>query len=412
MTTSQNGCRFCTSPLKRTFVNLGNSPLSNSYLSFESLKKKEYYYPLHVYVCEACLLVQLEEIESPEHIFNDYAYFSSYSDSWLQHSQNFAHQAIQRLKLDSKSQVLEIASNDGYLLQYFQKAGIPVLGVEPAQNVAEVAIKKNISTHVGFFNKELADRFAAQDFSADLIVANNVLAHVPRLNDFVAGLKLLLKPRGIISIEVPHLLKLMIENQFDTIYHEHYSYFSLLVLQKLFCAHALHIFDVETLMTHGGSLRLFICHADERTYKDTERLTVQLKEERRYGLERLDVYDQFFERIQHIRIALLTLLVQLKQANKKVVGYGAPAKGNTLLNYCNITPDLLPFTVDRSPYKQGRYLPGSRIPILNPDEIRESKPDYILILPWNIKSEIMDQLAFVKDWNCKFIVAIPEVSLI
>ena len=406
-----NLCRFCGTQLGRTFVDLGRSPLSNSFLTPEQLQLPEPHYPLHAYVCENCLLVQLEEFETAERIFGDYLYFSSYSDSWLIHCETYATHMTEKLGLGANSMVVEVASNDGYLLQYFNRLGVGVLGVEPAGNVAAVAHERGVPTEVAFFGVATARRLAAAGKSADLICANNVLAHVPDLNDFVGGFKILLKPGGLITVEFPHLLKLIEKRQFDTIYHEHFSYFSLLVAKNVFASHQLRLFDVDCLPTHGGSLRVHVSHAEDTSRAPTERLHAVLAEERDAGLADLSTYDQFAETVVDVKCQLLAFLIAARRAGKLVVGYGAPAKGNTLLNYCGIGPELLRFTVDRNPHKQGLFLPGVQLPIFGAERILESKPDFVLILPWNIKDEIMEQMSAVRGWGGKFVVPIPDLEV-
>jgi SAM-dependent methyltransferase len=405
-------CRFCETPLSRTFLDLGKSPLANSYLKPAQLHQVEKFYPLHVFVCERCLLVQLQDFEGPERIFTDYAYFSSYSDAWLAHAKTYTEMARQRFGLDHRSQVVEIASNDGYLLQYFGEQGIPVLGIEPAVNVAEVAIAKGIPSITRFFGDALAAELMAEGTQADLIVANNVLAHVPELNDFLRGLRRLLKPHGVITLEFPHLLRLIAENQFDTIYHEHFSYFSFCTIEVIFASHRLTVFDVEELPTHGGSLRIMARHTDDDSKPVCDRVGALLAKEVSAGLNTINGYGAFSERVQETKRTLLEFLIQVKRDGKRIVGYGAPAKGNTLLNYCGIGPDFLDYTVDRSPHKQGRYLPGTHIPIHEPDRIRETRPDYVLILPWNLKEEVRRQMAYISEWGGKFVVPIPHVEVL
>jgi 2-polyprenyl-3-methyl-5-hydroxy-6-metoxy-1,4-benzoquinol methylase len=404
-------CRFCGSEDLHSFVNLGMSPLSNSYLTSEQLQQMEPFYPLHCFVCSACFLVQLEEFESPAQIFSDYAYFSSYAETWLRHARQYVDAMVSRLELDKHSFVVEIASNDGYLLQNFLPRGIPVLGIEPAANVAQAALAKGIATLVTFFTRELALELAEQGKRADLIIANNVLAHVPALNDFVAGLKVLLKPGGVMTLEFPHLLRLMADNQFDTIYHEHFSYFSFLTAARIFAAHGLAIFDVEELPTHGGSLRIYGCHREDRGKPESPRIKALQDREREFGLNQLQVYLAFQARVKKTKRQILAFLIEQKGAGKQIVGYGAPAKGNTLLNYCGIRTDFLDYTVDRSPHKQGLFLPGTHIPILSPERIGETKPDYVFILPWNLKEEIMAQMAGVREWGGRFVVPIPEIEV-
>ena len=429
-------CRFCHAPLEHLFADLGMSPLSNSYLRAEELSRMERFYPLAAYVCARCFLVQLPEFESPEAIFGDYAYFSSYSESWLAHAKAYCEAMRSRLALDERSLVIEIASNDGYLLQYFREAGVPVLGIEPAANVAAVAREKGIETLVQFFGVETA---RALPRKADLLLGNNVLAHVPDLNDFVAGMKIALAEGGTITMEFPHLLRLIEGNQFDTIYHEHFSYFSLLTVRQVFAKHGLTIVDVEELPTHGGSLRIYAKHEEAairsvardlgdggsdcvhpetaRPHRSLATLGMPSVEalearERAFGLDRLETYARFNEQVRATKRALLDFLVRAKNDGKSVVGYGAPAKGNTLLNYCGIRADFLDYTVDRSPHKQGLFLPGTHIPIFGPERIAETKPDYVLILPWNLRDEIAGQMAHIREWGGKFVVPIPRVEVL
>jgi 2-polyprenyl-3-methyl-5-hydroxy-6-metoxy-1,4-benzoquinol methylase len=387
------------------------SPLSNAYLTAEQTGKMEPFYPLHAYVCEGCFLVQLEEFQSPENIFSDYAYFSSYSDTWLKHAQDYAEHATKRFGLSPAALVVEIASNDGYLLQYFKRAGIPVLGIEPAGNVARVAQEAGIPTRTEFFGTTLAKQLVAEAKHADLLIGNNVLAHVPDLNDFVAGMKIILKRGGSITLEFPHLLRLMEQNQFDTIYHEHFSYFSFTTAEKVLGRHGLEVFDVEELATHGGSLRLYACHAGEKGHPVTPSPQRLRERESKFGLTDLAAYLSFSEQVRETKRALLSFLIEAKRKGQSIVGYGAPAKGNTLLNYCGIGTDFLDYTVDRNPHKQGRFLPGTHIPIHAPERIVETKPDYVLILPWNLKDEIIEQMAVVREWGGKFVVPIPQVTV-
>jgi len=409
---SNLGCRFCGAPLSDVFVDLGASPLANSYLEPEDLGKAEPFYPLCVYVCAECFLVQLPEEEKPEAIFSDYAYFSSYSESWLRHAETYASAVIERFGLGPGHQVIEIASNDGYLLRWFKERGIPVLGIEPARNVAAAAEEAGIPTIVKFFGEATARDLKAQGKRADLLVGNNVLAHVPDLNDFVAGLKTLLAPTGVLTMEFPHLLRLIEEDQFDTIYHEHYSYFSFTTVRKVFAAHGMTLFDVEELSTHGGSLRIYARHDEDDSKPVGERVADLLVREETARLNCLKTYSSFSERVQRVKRDLLRFLIQAKEEGKSIAGYGAAAKGNTLLNYCGVRTDFIDYTVDRSPHKQGRYLPGTRIPIHAPDRLRETRPDYVLILPWNLKEEIMEQMADVRSWGGHFVVAIPEVRIL
>lgn len=408
-----SNCRFCGNELKHTFVNLGMSPIANDYLCQAQLNKPEKFYPLHTYICEQCFLVQLEEYESPNHIFadGDYAYFSSYSESWLKHAKNYTELMLKTLTLNSSHQVIEIASNDGYLLQFFHQKGIPVLGIEPAANTAKVAIQKGIPTITKFFSTETARELVAEGIKADLLIGNNVLAHVPQLNDFVQGIKIILKPNGILTMEFPHLLQLIEQNQFDTIYHEYFSYFSFLCVEKIFAAHQLTIFDVEELPTHGGSLRIYGKHEDALFPKISERITKLKIKEIAAGLDQLETYTAFGEKVKKTMRKLLAFLIHAKDQNKSIAAYGAPAKGNTLLNYCGIGTDFIDYTVDRNPYKQGLFLPGTHIPIFHPQKLLETKPDYVLILPWNLKEEIMEQIAFIDQWGGQFIIPIPEVQI-
>jgi 2-polyprenyl-3-methyl-5-hydroxy-6-metoxy-1,4-benzoquinol methylase len=401
-------CRFCSRPLRHTFANLGMSPIANNFLTDDQLGGMEPFYPLHALVCDACFLVQLEEFESPESIFSDYAYFSSYSTSWLEHCRQYAEMAVGRFGLGQRSRVVEIASNDGYLLQYFAERGVPVLGVEPAANVADVAVERGIPTVVDFFGERSAERLAG-DGRADLLIGNNVLAHVPDLNDFVAGLRVMLAPDGVITMEFPHLERLIEERQFDTIYHEHFSYFSLLTAAKVFAAHGLSIWDVEELPTHGGSLRIYAGHAGARPTSEAIR-DLEAREQRA-GLAEIESYVAFGEQVQQEKRDILESLIGLKNEGKVIVGYGAPAKGNTLLNFCGIGTDFIDFTVDRNPHKQGHYLPGSHIPIRSPDEIERVRPDVVLILPWNLREEVMEQLRFVSGWGGRFLVRSPALEL-
>lgn len=405
-------CRACGAELRDTFVDLGVSPLANSYVSLEQVHQLERFYPLHVKVCAGCFLVQLESVVEPEEVFSDYAYFSSYSDSWVEHAKTYACAAIQRFGLTNKSHVVEIASNDGYLLQHFVARKIPVLGIEPARNVAEVAQQRGIPTLVKFFGELTAQELSREGKQADLIIGNNVLAHVPQLIDFVKGLKNLLSPNGVITLEFPHLMRLMEENQFDTIYHEHFSYFSLQTVSALFDRLGLKVFDVEELLTHGGSLRIYACHRENQRQLMDSRVKELLAREAGFGLGSLETYFSFGEQVKALKRELLLFLIRAKTAGKTVVGYGAPAKGNTLLNYCGVRSDLLEYTVDRSPHKQGRFLPGTRIPVYAPDRIKETQPDYVLILPWNLREEIMGQMHYVRDWNGSFVVPIPSVTVL
>jgi SAM-dependent methyltransferase len=392
------------------FVDLGMSPLSNTYLTEAELGEVEPTYPLRVFLCEECLLVQLEEYETPERIFGEYAYFSSYSSTWLEHARDYASETITRFDLGSESRVVEVASNDGYLLQYFSERGIPVLGIEPAANVAAAAEEKGVPTVVDFFGTALADKLSPQ-LQADLLVGNNVLAHVPDLNDFVAGLRMLLKPQGIVTMEFPHVVRLVEGVQFDTIYHEHFSYFSFLTVQRVFEKHGLAIFDVEELRTHGGSLRIYARHVHDDSKETSPNVEALAERERDAGYDKPERYLAFAEQVHEARREIRAFLADARAAGKSVVGYGAPAKGNTLLNFCGIGPELMEYTVDLNPHKQHRFLPGTHIPIRAPDAIRETQPDFVFILPWNIKAEIMEQMAFVKDWGARFVTPIPNLTV-
>ncbi len=408
---SKATCRLCGSNLRHTFVDLGMSPPCENFLKRDQVDQVEYYYPLHVRTCEQCFLVQLNEYVSPEEIFTEYAYFSSYSTSWVEHARRYCEGIAERLDLDADSLVVELASNDGYLLQHFVAMDVPVLGVEPAANVAHAAIEKGVPSIVDFFGVRLAKQMAANGQRADLIVGNNVLAQVPDLNDFVAGMKILLKPDGVITLEFPHIEKLMAENQFDTIYHEHFSYFSLLTVVEIARRHELKVIDVDELPTHGGSLRVYLSHRDAH-HPVSMQVGQLLKRERDGGLNDIQSYLSFGEKAKRVKRDLLAFLIEAKNEGKKVCGYGAPGKGNTLLNYCAIGPDFLDFTVDRNPYKHGRVTPGMHIPILPVEAIDMARPDYILILPWNLKDEIMQQMRHAKDWGAKFVVPIPSLTVI
>jgi SAM-dependent methyltransferase len=398
---SDDLCRFCHAPLEAVFADLGTSPLANSYLPPERMGAMEPFYPLRALVCERCFLVQLEEFESPQKIFSDYAYFSSYSKSWLEHCREYTEQIALRLGLDEHSQVVEVASNDGYLLQYFLQRGIPVLGVEPAGNVAAVARRRGVPTLVEFFGCATA-RTLASESAADLLIANNVLAHVPDINDFVGGVQILLKPGGVVSMEFPHLLRLVEGKQWDTIYHEHFSYLSFLTAGRVFEAHGLRLFDVEEVPTHGGSLRVYGAHHDDRARPDTERAIELREREREAGYEELATYTGYGANVAADKRQILGFLIALKNQGRRVVGYGAPAKGNTLLNYCGLRRDFLDYTVDVSPYKQGHHLPGSRIPIRSPQALREDRPDVVVILPWNLREEIAREHAYIREWGGRF----------
>ncbi|MEW6141322.1 MAG: class I SAM-dependent methyltransferase [Thermodesulfobacteriota bacterium] len=403
-------CRHCDTPLRHSFADLRTSPLANSYLTADDLHRMEPFYPLHALVCDKCLLVQLEHSASPQEIFSHYLYFSSYSDSWLSHASAYADLMTASLSLGRESLVIEIGSNDGYLLRFFQQKGIPVLGIEPAGNVAAVARERGIDTRVEFFGQACASALTREGKLADLVVGNNVLAHVPDINDFVKGLTVVLRPGGVATMEFPHLLRLMEQVQFDTIYHEHFFYFSLLAVDGIFRGHGLAIYDVEELPTHGGSLRIYARHATDcpGSGSVSPRVSGIIQRERQAGLHTMETYATFSEKVKETKRRLLECLIRIKAGGKSIVAYGAPAKGNTLLNYCGIGTDFLDYTVDRSPHKQGHYLPGTRIPIHHPDRIRETQPDYVLILPWNLTEEISQQMAHIRDWGGMFIVPIPE----
>ncbi len=406
-------CRVCSAELEHVFVDLGMSPISNDYVAPEKANAMEPFYPLCVYVCDQCWLVQLPAVQSADDIFrDDYAYFSSVSKGWLDHARRYVDMMCERFDFGADSSVVELASNDGYLLQYFRKKNVPVLGIEPCGSVADAAEKIGVPTLREFFGRDLGRRIAAEQGSADLVIGNNVLAHVPDLMDFVAGIEQLLAADGVVTIEFPHLLKLIELNQFDTIYHEHFSYFSMLSVAGVFERHGLRIFDVEELPTHGGSLRIFGCHASSSAHEDTGAVDALLARERDAGIDDLALYEQFEVRVQATKRELLNFLIEAKNAGKRIVGYGAPAKGNTLLNYCGVRTDFIDFTVDRAPSKQGTLLPGTRIPVREPDAIFEAKPDYVLILPWNIKDEIIEQMSEIRRWGGRFVVPIPGVRVL
>jgi SAM-dependent methyltransferase len=404
-------CRFCRGALAE-FVDLGMSPLCESYLTKDQLNTMERFYPLAAYVCRDCFLVQLQEYVAPKEIFSEYAYFSAYSDTWLDHARRYVETMSKRLALGPASRVIELGSNDGYLLQFFVEKGIPVLGIDPAANVAKAAEERGVPTLVKFFGIETASALAETDTQADLVVGNNVLAQVADLNSFVEGISIILKTGGVCTIEFPHLLKTIDGNQFDQVYHEHFSYFSALTADRIFAAHGMRVFDVDELSTHGGSLRIYACHANDDSHPTEASISELLRREREVGLHRLETYADFGNRVRATKRKLLSFLIEAKTCNKSLAGYGAPGKGNTLLNYCGIRVDFLDYTVDRNPYKHGKYLPGTHIPIFPPEKIFETKPDYVLILPWNLKDEIVSQLANIRSWGGKFVVPIPEVSVI
>lgn len=406
-------CRFCATPLQQSVVDLGMSPLCQKHVKPEDANKMEKFFPLHAYVCNNCWLVQLDEFASPEEIFADeYAYFSSYSDSWLKHANKYANKMIEELGFNENSLVAEIASNDGYLLQWFVEKNVPVLGIEPAGNCAKVAIEKGVRTEVKFFGIETAKVLSEKYKKADLLLGNNVLAHVPNINDFVGGMKIMLAEGGVITMEFPHLQRLIEENQFDTIYHEHFSYLSFTTVNQIFAHHGITLFHVEELPTHGGSIRIFGRHTEDNSKPIRSTATEMLEREKALGFTNIELYTKFEEKVKETKRKLVEFLIDAKREGKTVVGYGAPGKGNTLLNYCGIRTDFMDYTVDRSPHKQGNFLPGTRIPIYAPEKISETKPDYVLILPWNLKKEISSQMSFIKEWGGKFVIPIPEITIL
>lgn len=405
-------CRFCNADLNYSVINLGMSPLCQKHVKPEHTNHMEKFYPLHAYICNKCWLMQLEEFATPDEIFADeYAYFSSYSESWLQHARKYSEAMIDCFGLDEKSYVVEIASNDGYLLQWFMKKGIPVLGIDPAANVAAAAKQKGINTEVEFFGKNVAQKMAKKYKKADLLLGNNVLAHVPNINDFVAGMKEMLSDNGVITMEFPHLKCLIEQNQFDTIYHEHFSYLSFVAVNRIFAHHGITIFDVEELPTHGGSLRIYGRHTENANKEITHRVYELLQREIELGFEHIEYYSRFEEKVKETKRKILDFLIEAKRNGKTVVGYGAPGKGNTLLNYCGVRTDFIDYTVDMSPHKQGNFLPGTHIPILHPEVIKKTKPDYVFILPWNLKDEIIEQHKYIREWGGQFVVPIPEVKV-
>ncbi len=409
---AESNCRFCGAPLKESFTDLGLAPPCQSQVSPKNANRAEGFYPLHAFVCGKCLLVQIPEYVSPQDIFTEYAYFSSFSDSWLKHVKAYSDKMVERFGFGQKSQVIELASNDGYLLQWFKEKGIPVLGVEPAANVAQAAIKKGIPTVVKFFGRKTAEEVAAEHGKADLLLGNNVLAHVPDLMDFVGGMKILLKAGGVITMEFPHLLQLMNQNQFDTIYHEHFSYFSFFVVEKVFAHHGITLFDVEELPTHGGSLRIYGRHAEDASKPVGPRVAELKAKEEKAGLFRLEGYRAFGEQVRETKRLVLEFLIKAKREGKTIVHYGAAGKSNTLLNYCGIRTDFMDYAVDKNPYKQGNYLPGSRIPVHPPERIKETKPDYLFIGVWNLKDEIVSQTSYIREWGGKWVVPIPKTHII
>lgn len=407
-------CRFCKTELEQVFIDLVNSPASNSFLTAEQLNEPETFYPLKVYTCHKCFLVQVDEYKKSDAIFDsNYVYFSSYSTSWLQHASNYADKMTERFGYNEGSQVIEIASNDGYLLQYFLQKGIKVMGIEPTANTAEVAMAKGIKTVVEFFGVELADRLRNHwDVKADLLLGNNVLAHVPDIVDFVGGMKIILAENGVITMEFPHLMQLVDNNQFDTIYHEHFSYLSFYTVKQIFESQGLEMFDVEELTTHGGSLRIYAKHKEDSSKEISANVAAMLKKETDKGLNGLAYYDHFQQKALKVKLDLTQFLIDQKRAGKKVAAYGAAAKGNTLLNYCGIKNDLISFVVDANPHKQNKFLPASHIPVVNEAHLKEARPDFVIILPWNLKEEITQQLAYIKEWGGKFVVPIPSLQII
>ena len=406
-------CRFCNAKLNFEFVDLINSPPSNSFLTKDQLNKPEKFYPLKLFLCDKCLLVQIEEYKKSNEIFNEnYLYYSSFSKLWLEHAKNYVDLVLKRFELNKDSLVIEIGSNDGYLLQFFQDLAIPSLGIEPSSKTAKVAKEKGIEVIEDYFSISLAEKLREQNLKADLLVGNNVLAHVPNVNDFVQGLKILLKDRGVITMEFPHLMQLIENTQFDTIYHEHFSYFSFITVSKIFEHHSLEIFDVEELLTHGGSLRIYAKHQEDNTKTISANVKTLIDKESSRKMNSIEYYRNFQEKVDKLKNTFLKFLINQKLKGKTIIAYGAAAKGNTLLNYCGVKKDLISFIVDISPYKQGRFLPASHIPIVNESEISKVKPDFIVILPWNIKNEIMNQLSYTKEWGCKFVIPIPEVVII
>lgn len=404
-------CRFCGTALTDVFLDLGSAPPSNAFLGPDDLNAPETYFPLRLYTCPECHLVQIDEVQKHDALFSsDYAYFSSYSRTWLAHAERYVTQAVERLGLNSQSLVMEVASNDGYLLQYVKARSIPCIGIEPTAGTAAAARTRGIETIEQFFGKRFAQDFVAERGPADLLVGNNVLAHVPDLNDFVAGIAIALAPGGTATLEFPHLMQLVAQHQFDTIYHEHFSYFSFRTAQRIFAAHGLRIWDVEELPTHGGSLRLWACHNDA-THDETPAVAVLLARESAAGMLNMAYYRDFQTQADAIKNAFLTFLLDCKRNGKQVVGYGAAAKGNTLLNYAGVRPDLLAYVMDASPHKQGRWLPGSRIPVVAEPRIRETRPDFVVILPWNLRDEITAQLAYIRDWGAQFVTVIPQLAV-
>lgn len=406
-------CRFCKTELTEVFIDLVNSPASNSFLTFEELNEPEIFYPLKVYTCHNCFLVQVDEYKKSDAIFNNqYLYFSSYSKSWLRHAEKYTEMMVSRFGYNTESQIIEIASNDGYLLQYFKQKNIPVLGIEPTANTAEVAISKGIDSVIDFFGVHLAQDLAAKNIKADLLLGNNVLAHVPNIIDFVAGMKVILKDTGVVTMEFPHLMQLVDNSQFDTIYHEHFSYLSFHTVKQIFESQGFELFDVDEIPTHGGSLRIYASHKEDNTKKISLNVMALLKKEADNGMTSLSYYENFQQKALKVKTGLLEFLITQTKANKKVAAYGAAAKGNTLLNYCGIKNDLIQFVTDASPYKQNKFLPASHIPVLNEDYLKKQQPDYIIILPWNIKDEVISQLSYIKEWGGRFVIPLPQLQIV
>lgn len=405
-------CRFCNTPLSFEFLDLVNSPPSNSFLSIDQLNEPEIFYPLRVLVCDNCFLVQIDEYQKSSAIFNnDYVYFSSFSTSWLNHAKKYCEEVVKRLSLNQNSKVIEIASNDGYLLQFFLEKNIPVLGIEPTANTAKIASDKGIETITQFFGTALADELASKGILADLLIGNNVLAHVPDINDFVAGMKRVLTSTGTITMEFPHLIQMINQNQFDTIYHEHFSYLSLFTVKKIFFQQGLEIYDVDEISTHGGSLRIYAKHLDDTSKQVSTSVSDLVSKEKLLGVDTLTYYKDFNTNVDQIKIDFLSFLIEQKKNGKKVVGYGAAAKGNTLLNYCGVKKDLISFVVDANPNKQGKYLPGSHIPVVSEDLLKQFQPDFVVIFPWNLSAEIMNQLSYIRTWGGRFLIPIPNVHI-
>lgn len=406
-------CRFCKTELEHVFIDLVNSPASNSFLNTEQINEPEVFYPLKVYTCHNCFLVQVDEYKKSDAIFDSqYVYFSSYSSSWLKHAEQYTKMMIERFGFNDQSLVIELASNDGYLLQYFKQQNVPVLGIEPTANTAAAALEKRVESVVDFFGIQLANKLAGENRKADLLLGNNVLAHVPDIVDFVAGMKIVLKEEGVITMEFPHLMQLVDNNQFDTIYHEHFSYLSFHTVQQIFLTQGLVMFDVEEIPTHGGSLRIFAKHTEDKSKTISERVGQLLKKEKDRGLTTMNYYENFTQKALKVKLDLLDFLVQQKRTGKKVAAYGAAAKGNTLLNYCGVKADLVDLVVDANPHKQGKFLPASHIPVVDEQQLKEARPDYVLILPWNLKEEICTQLSYIREWGGKFVIPIPELRVI